>query len=173
MGFDGVELVMGVEDEFDVTIEDEVAASLQTIGDLARYVTWQMRSKWPRVSCPTTTSSYEIRTLLREKLLVKRRDIRASARLNDLIPCRLRRRFLKSLKRRSLWVPELQRPRVMNWIGIVLALAAGVFAGVLSGDGVSASLGTQQASQIFVISTEPFSLAEPIAEGIVAVWSPR
>jgi len=48
-----------------------------------------------------------------------------------------------------------------------------VFAGVLSGDGVSASLGAQQASQIFVISTEPFSPAEPIAEGIVAVWSPR
>ena len=48
-----------------------------------------------------------------------------------------------------------------------------VFAGVLSGDGVSASLGTQQASQILVISTEPFSSAEPIAEGIVAVWSPR
>jgi hypothetical protein len=48
-----------------------------------------------------------------------------------------------------------------------------VFAGVLSGDGVSASLGTQQASQIFVVSTEPFSSAEPIAEGIVAVWSPR
>ena len=48
-----------------------------------------------------------------------------------------------------------------------------VFAGALSGDGVSASLGTQQTSQIFVISTEPFSSAEPIAEGIVAVWSPR
>ena len=48
-----------------------------------------------------------------------------------------------------------------------------VFAGVLSGDGVSASLGTQRASQIFVISTEPFSSAEPIAEGVVAVWSPR
>lgn len=48
-----------------------------------------------------------------------------------------------------------------------------VFAGVIPGDGVSASLGTQQVSQIFVISTEPFSSAEPIAEGIVAVWSPR
>ena len=48
-----------------------------------------------------------------------------------------------------------------------------VFAGVLSGDGVSASLGTQEVSQIFVISTEPFSSAEPIAEGVVAVWSPR
>ena len=48
-----------------------------------------------------------------------------------------------------------------------------VFAGVISGEGVSASLGTQQASQIFVISTEPFSSAAPIAEGIVAVWSPR
>ena len=40
MGLDGVELVMEFEDEFDVTIEDEVAGSLQAIGDVARYVTW-------------------------------------------------------------------------------------------------------------------------------------
>lgn len=133
MGLDGVEIVMEVEDEFDVTIEDEVAASLQTIGDVARYVTWHMRSKWPRVSCPTTKSFYEIRRLLREKLPVKRNDIRPSTRLNELIPCRLRWRILKSLSRRSLWMPELQRPRVMGWIAIVLTLAAGVSAGVLSG----------------------------------------
>ncbi len=133
MGLDGVELVMEFEDEFGVTIEDEVAGSLQTIGDVARYVTWQMRSKWPRVSCPTAKSFYEIRRLLLEKLPVRRRDIRPSTRLNDLIPWRLRRCFLRSLKRKSLWVPELQRPRVMGWIGIVLTLAAGVSAGVLSG----------------------------------------
>ena len=133
MGLEGVELVMEVEDEFDVTIEDEIAPSLQTIGDLARYVTWQMRSKWPRVLCPTTKCFYEIRRLLREQLPVQRRDIRPSTRLNELIPCRLRGRILRSLSRRSFWVPELQPSRVMSWIGIVSALAAGVSVGVLSG----------------------------------------
>lgn len=141
MGLDGVELVMNIEDEFDIKIEDEATVSLQTIGDLARYVTWQLRSKWPRVSCPTTKSFYEIRRLLRQKLPVKRRDIRPSTRLNELIPRRLRRRILRSLEHRSHWVPELQRPRVLVRIGIVLAVAAGVsvgiplgiFAGVLDG----------------------------------------
>ena len=133
MGLDGVELVMEFEDEFDVTIEDEVAGSLKTIGDLARYVTWQMRSKWPRVSCPTTKTFYEIRHLLCEELPVESCDIRPSTRLNELIPCRLRGRILRSLSRRSLWVPDLQPSRVMSWIGIVLAPAAGVSVGVLSG----------------------------------------
>ena len=132
MGLDGVELVMEVEDEFGVTIEDEVAGSLQTIGDLARYVTWQMRSKWPRVSCQTTKCFYEVRRLLLEKLPVKRRDIRPSTRLNDLITRRLRRRILKSLSKRSLWVPTLQPPGVMKWIGLVFGLAAGLTVGVLS-----------------------------------------
>ena len=133
MGLDGVELVMEFEDEFDVTIEDEVAASLQTIGDVARYVTWQMRSKWPRVSCPTTKSFYEVRKLLCEKLAVKRRDIRPSTKLNGLIPRRLRRRIFKALSKRSLWVPELQLPLVMNWMGLVLVLASGIGVGVSSG----------------------------------------
>ena len=132
MGLDGVELVMEFEDEFDVTIEDEVAGSLKTIGDVARYVTWQMRSKWPRVSCPTTKCFYEIRRLLLEKLPVKRRDIRPSTRLNDLITRRLRRRILKSLSKRSLWVPTLQPPGVMKWIGLVFGLAAGLTVGVFS-----------------------------------------
>ena len=107
MGLDGVELAMNIEDEFDIRIEDEAAVSLQTIGDLARYVTWQTRSKWPRFSCPTAKSFYEIRRLCREKLPAERCDIRPSARLNELIPWWLRRRFLRSLERRSLWVPEL------------------------------------------------------------------
>lgn len=141
MGLDGVELVMEFEDEFDVTIEDEVAGSLQTIGDVARFVTWQMRSKWPRASCPTTKTFYEIRRLLCETFPVKPRDIRPSTRLNELIPCRLRRRILKSLSRRSLWIPELQRPRVLNWIGIVLTLAAGISIGILSGLATGIPLG--------------------------------
>ena len=48
-----------------------------------------------------------------------------------------------------------------------------LFAGILSTEGVSASFGMQQASQIYVVGAEPFSQAEPIAAGVVAVWSPR
>ena len=48
-----------------------------------------------------------------------------------------------------------------------------VFAGILSSEGISASFGAQQASQIFVVGAQPFSQAEPIAAGVVAVWSPR
>ena len=48
-----------------------------------------------------------------------------------------------------------------------------VFAGILSSEGVAASLNSQQAPQIFVVDAGPFPVAEPIADGILAVWSPR
>ena len=48
-----------------------------------------------------------------------------------------------------------------------------LFTGILSGEGVSASLDTQQASQIFVVGAQPFSPAERVAAGVIAVWSPR
>lgn len=138
MGLDGVELVMEFEDEFDVTFEDEVAGSFKTIGDVARHITWQFRSKWPRASCPTSKNYYETRKLLCEKLSVNRCDIKPSSMLNEVIPVRLRRKILKSLRSRLPVVPELEPPGIMNSIGFVLALIIGVSTGVLSG--VSAGL---------------------------------
>jgi len=133
MGLDGVELVMEFEDEFDVTFEDEVAASFKTIGDVARHITWQFRSKWPRVLCPTTKSFYEVRRLLRDKLAVKRRDINPSTKLNELIPRRLRRNIHKLLNSCLPVVPELEPPRIMTSIGFGFALLVGVYIGVFSG----------------------------------------
>lgn len=35
---DAVELVMNIEDEFDISISDEAAQGLKTVGDLVRYI---------------------------------------------------------------------------------------------------------------------------------------
>ncbi len=38
MGLDAVELVMAIEEEFDISIPDEEAANLDTVGKLYRYI---------------------------------------------------------------------------------------------------------------------------------------
>ena len=48
-----------------------------------------------------------------------------------------------------------------------------VFAGNLSDGAVSASMARQSASRIFVMGVRRFSSADPIADGFLAVWSPR
>lgn len=35
---DAVELIMNIEDEFDISISDEAAQSLKTVGDLVKYI---------------------------------------------------------------------------------------------------------------------------------------
>jgi acyl carrier protein len=39
---DVVELVMAIEDEFDIEVPDEAAEGIRTIGDVERYVTQQV-----------------------------------------------------------------------------------------------------------------------------------
>jgi acyl carrier protein len=41
MGLDGVELVMEIEDEFEIQTSDSDAAAMLTIGDVVRYVASQ------------------------------------------------------------------------------------------------------------------------------------
>lgn len=35
---DAVELIMNIEDEFDISISDEAAQNLKTVGDLVKYI---------------------------------------------------------------------------------------------------------------------------------------
>ncbi|XMB71850.1 acyl carrier protein [Mycoplasmatota bacterium WC30] len=35
---DAVELIMAIEDEFDITIDDEVAQAFKTVGQIAEYI---------------------------------------------------------------------------------------------------------------------------------------
>ena len=45
MGLDAVELVMAIEDEFDLHISDDDAAKMITVGDMHDYVVAQLRAR--------------------------------------------------------------------------------------------------------------------------------
>lgn len=46
---DAVELIMALEDEFDIQISDEVAQSIKTIGDIVKYLEQNVWFKVPHI----------------------------------------------------------------------------------------------------------------------------
>lgn len=109
MGLDGVELVMEVEDRFNVRLADHDVERVRTVADLAALVLARM--PFLRGACPTARSFYELRTLLTSRG-IKRSDIRPRTRLAELFPPGSREAW-KSLCAEDRRLPRLRvNPRV-------------------------------------------------------------
>lgn len=83
MGLDGVELILALEEEFQIVLEDEAVSSVYTIGDLYKL----LLSKLPQASAPACTTSmafYAVRRGLMEELGVSRKDLRPATSLASL-----------------------------------------------------------------------------------------
>lgn len=99
MGLDTVELVMEIEDTFEVKIPDADAERMMTPGDVAD---WLVKRLMPPAYLPPTCMSarafYFLRSGLRTTYGVKRRDVRPATLIGDLIPVAQRegwRRFAR------------------------------------------------------------------------------
>lgn len=116
MGLDGVELVMEVEDRFNVRLADHDVERVRTVADLAALVLARM--PFLRGVCPTARSFYELRTLLTSRG-IERSDIRPRTRLAELFPPGSREAW-KSLCAEDRRLPRLRvSPRVdgvLLWI---------------------------------------------------------
>ena len=89
MGLDTVEIVMNVEDAFSVTIPDDDAARIQTVGELYEFVVSKLASQSVRSrvgGCASARRFREIRRDLQAEFALSRGAIRPSARIGDLIP---------------------------------------------------------------------------------------
>jgi acyl carrier protein len=111
MGLDGVELVMAVEEKFGITISDEEAQNVLTVGDMKRLI----RAKLEVVdttSCMTQRAFHVIRKAAISEFGTPRRKLRPDARLEDVVPRTDRRlkweRFHAALGVAEL--PDLVRP---------------------------------------------------------------
>ncbi|QOV87771.1 acyl carrier protein [Humisphaera borealis] len=94
MGMDTIELVMEIEDAFGISIPDEHAEKLCTIGQTAVYVIERLRqmSPVPEAStpaappfCATSRAFYRLRRELRSRYGVPRRLVMPSSRIGDLV----------------------------------------------------------------------------------------
>lgn len=130
MGLDGVELVMAVEDAFDIRIDDADAARLLTPRLLTDYVLGKVTTTAATV-CLTQRGF----NLLRKSLIrhggCKRSDISPATDLSTLIPTSQRRvllpKIIAELEIRN--PPELVLPRWANVTLLCISLLAGLVAG--------------------------------------------
>lgn len=122
MGLDAVEIVMAVEEAFDVEILDSEAEKIRTPGQLVDLVLGKTATATSNV-CLTHRAFNLVRSTLIRRCSLDRREIRPSTLLGDALPRRDRRARLKELTLDLALTgsPELSRPA---WVTTSLASAA-------------------------------------------------
>jgi acyl carrier protein len=111
MGLDGVEIIMATEERFGITIPDEDAEKMRTVGDLHHYVLHKLETQYPEDRCLTSANFYLFRRSCMRTLHVPRSDIKPSTRLSNLLPSRHRSSYWKQLRSETqLELPALLLP---------------------------------------------------------------
>jgi len=87
MGLDLVGLVMEVEDTFGITIPDADAASIETVGQLHRYVCWKIAGgDEHKGRCASMAAFHRVRTAMVDTGIAGARDIGPDTVLTDWAP---------------------------------------------------------------------------------------
>lgn len=88
MGMELIELVMELENRFEIRIPDEDYEKIMTVGGTVAYVVSCLRQKVPppMTVCPSARLFYRLRREMVAELGVARRAVTPAARLGDLVP---------------------------------------------------------------------------------------
>lgn len=125
MGLDTVELVMSVEEEFDVVIQLDDYGQLRTVGDLCAYIAQQKRVE---TLCLHPAAFVHIRRALMSQFGLQRQQVRIATDLEELFPIAQRRQLWDSFgSALGLRIPTLRpapeiRQSVCCWM---IAFAVG------------------------------------------------
>jgi acyl carrier protein len=113
MGLDAVELIMAVEEAFDMEIPDQEAVKLNTVGQMYAYVVSRLAFS-QRDRCISSAVFYRTRRALMDLYALQRRSITPSTRMETLLPSGQRRSHWESLGRAmEAQLPSLEHP---EWI---------------------------------------------------------
>jgi len=114
MGLDAVELIMAVEEAFDIEIPDWEGRNLSTVGQMYAHVV--SRLAFPqRERCISSAVFYRIRRALMELYGVERRSITPSTRMDTLLPPGRRRSHWQSLS--QVMEAQLSSLELLGWVG--------------------------------------------------------
>jgi hypothetical protein len=87
MGLDGVELLMELEKEFDISIPDAVATQIDSVDSTVKMVVQFLREKGlPGGICQTAHAFYELRKQAGDRLGVPRDRVRLEVPIGELVP---------------------------------------------------------------------------------------
>jgi hypothetical protein len=130
MGLDTVELVMDIEEAFDISIPDDRASQMLTVGDVYEFILEKTTdSTLSSKTCLTAATFYELRTILRSAG-IKNTDIRPRTRIDRVFPLLGRRSNWKTMSSKmGLRFPRLERPSWLTLVNcmVVAALVFGTF----------------------------------------------
>jgi acyl carrier protein len=165
MGLDTVELVMEIEEAFDISIPDDRASKMLTVGDVYEFILEKTADSTLKSStCLSAAAFYDLRRHVRS-LGLFHSEIRPKTKLDRVIPLIGRRTHWRNLSSRmDLRFPRLGRPSWLALLNCMLVaivvsasflgfaqqnVAAGIFAaGVL---GIISSV-------ILMFLTQPFAI---------------
>ena len=120
MGLDTIELVMDVEESFDITIADTDAQDIVTVGDLYELVKSQAKFA-PTGSCLSAATFHDVKRALNALGISER--FGSSTNLEDILPCTNRRSFWANLTNSmQLKLPELKRSTVVSSANLAFTL---------------------------------------------------
>lgn len=136
MGLDLVELVIAIEQHFEIDIPNPDAARLLTPGHIIEYLTPRLADRGRTVGytviCPTQRAFHRLRKALQDRLGVPRSDVALERPLRNLIPWEGRARAWRDLQQivlgdvadtvsPSSW-PRLRRTSKVTWILTLMVL---------------------------------------------------
>lgn len=107
MGLDGVELIVEVENTFEISILDHEAEKIVTVGDLHNVV-WKHIENKASESCLTRSLFYRLRSLFGAMFNISNQDFHPNRQLSQIIPQTNRRANWEQLQQESgLKFPKL------------------------------------------------------------------
>jgi hypothetical protein len=174
VGLDTVELVIEVEQTFDIVIDDRDAEQITTVGGLYQYVLTRLEGKAsPTPTCKSAAVFFRLRRALCESLGIERERVRLSTAIEDLIPSEIRASTWPKLQQAvDLRLPGLGSPgsvvgstvvAILTSLVIMMAIA---FAGTLPGFPIQAALWSflvvaLLAAVLIPIATRPLAVCLP------------
>ena len=111
MGLDSVELVMAVEEKFGITISDEEACSISTVGDLHQCVVNKLNMA-DKSSCFSQRAFHLLRRHALSQFGIPRRSFRPDTELDTIVP---------KAKRREQWALFQHNVGASRWPGLSLS----------------------------------------------------
>src|SRR5260370_13709620 len=108
VGLDTVEVIMEIEEHFQVTISDTKAQELLTVGHLYLFLIKETRTNMPN-GCPTRPEFYRLRRTLTQQFGIQRQLVVPSAKMRELFPTDMRAIAWPQLAS-SLKLPSLPDP---------------------------------------------------------------
>ncbi len=123
MGLDMVELVLVIEDEFDIYMADEEWENLSTPDDIAAHI-YDRYQKSDSDKCSSQVAFYQLRNLLLKNFDLEQKDIQPHSMTEDILKGDMRKNWhkLNELLGNKLYPRYLELQELVWWKHIVIII---------------------------------------------------